>query len=483
MRANRVFYVNINHIIIVLLLVCISVVVVYLHEDNVLFSYNAKLSIIVGLFFLIFCVKRSIGGYPFKLFTLFLVAYFIQRILLLLIDPDLFDFKRISLTESDVNSALLFLFFSIIAILLGLSLGSMFSGPKRAREQSCLNYGILTTSYYRGKWIKISYALLAIYLFALLILKQGYGVLPGGVYSWLLRPTRILPVILAVNILLLMQSHIKLSDWEKRALKIFVVLYVFGVLISGSRGAFFSVPMSVLMIKFITGDLRIKAKFVILLLLMIPVLSLALGALNVYRANLQLAYRDASAANLIDYSNVWRTTNLLYIFDLLSIRMNGFDLLAATMNKQAELIKYFNIKDSVLTMIDSLYPGTLFEYGIEPSSVVPLVFRDIDVSVLVLYGEHLHLISMSFIYFGYFGGLIFLMLFYFITARILFSIKKDVVVKIIIANMFVFYPFETGFLEGIFNNLFEQLVVYGIIVKFITVFKPIEKKRCSKIRA
>ena len=451
MRGNRDIYVSFDTIIMVTLFVCLSIEFVLLFFDSELFNFQAKLSIILGLFLLIVCVKRSIGGYPFKLFTIFLILYFVQRIILLSIDPAYFDFP-IHLDETDINHALLFLFFSSITILMGFSFGIALSSLERLRKQSYLNYGIFKTNSYRKTWIKISYVILFAHLFVLLFLKQGFGVIPAGEFSWMLRPIRVWQLMFGVNILLLMQSHIKFVNSEKKALKVFIVLSVGAMIISGSRAALFSIPFAIIMAKFIIGDFRVKAKTIILLSLLIPFLSVYFTFINAYRGILQQSYADPSVTRSIDYYDLLNRINMIDSINFLSVRMNGFDLLVAALKKQDELSNYLNIKDSVLTIVDSLYPGSLFEHAIEPAQVIPTVLRNVDMSAFIFSGEHLNLIAMSFIYLGYFGGFIFLFIFSFITALVLFS-KKDVVIKLIIVNILIFYTFETGFIESIVQNL------------------------------
>jgi len=471
MKANRSIYLSFDYMIIVTLLVCISIEFVSLFLDNEIFSFGAKVSIIFGLLLLIVCVKRSVGGYPFKIFTLFLILYFVQRIILLSINPDPFVYP-IDVNEYDINYALLYLFCSIIVILLGFIIGIVLSSMKKSKGRSDLNYGIFKANSYRDKWIKISYVLLFANYFVLFYFRHGYGVLPPEEYAWVFRPLRALGIMFLGNVFLLVQSHIKLSDYEKKTLKIFIVLYVVSIIISGSRAALFMIPVAVVVVKFIIGDTRIRAKTLILLSLIIPLLAVYVVFINFYRTFLQESFVDPSVSvtSIIDYNSLLNKISLTDVLDFFSMRMNGFDLLVGALKKQDLLSSYINIKYQLVTLIDSLYPGSLFEHGMDPGLVIPLILRDIDMSTYVLSKEHMHLIGMSSVYFGYWGGLIFLFIFFFIVALILFS-KGDIIIKLIITNILIIYTFETGFIDGIFQNLSETLIMYGLVVIFTLNFR------------
>jgi len=467
MKANRAIYVSFDRMIIVTLWVCISIEIVSLFLDNELFNFGAKLSIIFGLLLLIICVKRGVGGYPAKIFTVLFILFFVQRIILLSIDPDNFVYA-IKLYESDINNALLYLFYSIIAILLGFSFGIALSSMKRSRGQSYLNYGIFKKNSYRDKWIKISYVILFLNYFILLYLKQGFGVVPPGEYSWMLRPMVVAGLMFMVSILLLTQSDIMLSDYEKKALKIFIILSIGSFIISGSRGAFLTSLLYVFFTKCITGDMRVKAKTLILLSLMIPFLTVYVAVINFYRNFQQASFLDPSVTmgSIIDYNYLLDQMNPTIMLNFYSRRMNGFDYLVSALKKQEELSSHASIKYEVLRGIDSLYPGSLFEHGTDPGLWVPEVLRNIDMSTHTYFKETLDLISMSLIFFGYLGGPIYLFIFFFITALILFS-KVGVVTKLIITNILILQTFGTGFFSSLFKNLSELLGMYVVVVILI----------------
>ena len=252
MKANRAIYVSFDCMIIATLSVCILIEIVSLFSDNELFNFRAKLSIIFGLLLLIICVKRGVGGYPAKIFTVLFILFFVQRIILLSIDSDFFVYP-IQLDGSDINNALLYLGYSIIAILLGFSFGMALSSMKRSKEQSCLNYGIFEKNSYRDKWIKISYVILFLNFIILLYLKQGFGVVPPEEYNWMLRPMVVAGLMFMVSILLLMQHDIMLSDYEKKKLKIFIILSICSFIISGSRGALLTFLLYVFFTKMYYG--------------------------------------------------------------------------------------------------------------------------------------------------------------------------------------------------------------------------------------
>lgn len=471
MKSNRTLYFSFDFIMIVTLLVCISLEMNSLFLDNELFNFAAKSSIIVGLLFLTFCVRLNVGGYPFKLFMIFFILFFVQRVIVLSYNPDIFVYP-IDVDGNDINTALVYLLLSIIAIICGFSVGISFSSMKRSRNLRYVNYGIFEIERYRNKWLNISFVFLLAHFFVLLGLGHGFGVLPPEKFAWIFRPLRVLSIIFSGNIFLLIQNKITLKPIEIKRLKIFTALYVISLIISGSRSALFAVPVSILFIKYTTGSaLRIKAKLLLLLALSVPLVSVYVGVINAYREYLQTSFADSSVllSSIMNYDNLLSRIDVMDVIDLFSRRMNGFDLLVSSLKKQVELSSYISLKSQVLTIVDSFYPGSLFQHGMDPGDVIPLVLRDVDFSLLdhfVFSKEHMHLIGMSDVYFGYFGGLIFLFIFFFITTLVLYS-KIDFIAKLIVANIFIFYPFETGFIDGIFQNFSEQLIMYGLLVMLI----------------
>lgn len=457
-------YIHINFILILVLWCSIAVMFYSLFTENAVFDVKTKILVITGLVFLLICIKKNIGGPLFEIFTIFLFLYYIQRIVLLAINPDYFAFKlSITMDKADVNGSLLYLLVAIVAILLGYSFGGNMAGRSRSKDLNIVNDAVLSKNIYRKIWIVISLLLLFVKVFILLYLRQGFGVVPPSYYAWVLRPLEFLAMILMVNIVLSLQNDIKLSKVEERWLKWFIFIYLLVLIISGSRAALLSILMYVFSLKFLL-DRRISIKQLIVIMCIFLMSLASFPIVNIYRGYLQEKYIVQSADNsYYDYSGYYDRFNVIDSINFLSERMNGFDLLVASIAKKDILSTYFDVKVALLQCLDTLYPGSLFVQEYSPGEIIPMVLRNFNMSDFLFHREHMNLIGMSQIYFGYIGGIFFLFILCLVTAFVIFS-TNSIFIKLLFIQLFIIYPFENGFIEGIFQLFSMNAAMYSVFI-------------------
>jgi hypothetical protein len=468
--------IDFESILILLLLVSMVVLGCSMFYDNPLFGFWTKVVVFSALGGHCVLIRRGLGGFPFKLFSLLVFLYFFQRMILFSFDSTYFTYP-ISLVESDVQRALLFLFSSILLAAIGMEIGGKVVSPKMVGPLNERDYSFFTHPSFVGDWLKISFLVLFTHFSVMFFLGEGIGVLPPGALAWLLRPTRAIGMIFIVNFLLFLQQDLSLTRWQGYFLRWFIVLYMLSIVVSGSRSALLIVPFFYLVGKCILGEMKVRLKYLLLFAAFLPLLSVYVASVNLYREYLQTTHFQnvQGVASFSEASGRMSSVGAFDALEFFSRRLNGFDLLVSAIIKEKELAEHISFFNEVLVMVDTLYPGSLFEHGMDPGLVIPLVFRKIDSQTILTFSkEHMHFLGMSIVYFGWLGGLVMLLLFYSAVGAILFS-RMNVFLKLLMAQLLIVYPFETGFLSDFFKNGSETLVMFWCVVAGIHVLRAAKK--------
>jgi len=462
-------------LILVLIIIGLTIFLISGSSDvNVVFDWQGLVISLLILFIITFLLIFRIGGRGFEIFSLFFIFYFLQRIVLLNYEFEFFTFPRVVITAQDNNSALCLLLFFTLMIASGFELtGKKFNINKTNKFDLYIG-----NKRFINSWIFLSYNVLAMQYILLLFFNVGIGSIEPGQYAWIFRPLRAISVLSIGVLYIFIQNKVSISNSTKKSLSIFIALLLIFNILSGSRASILSLIISVLFIKILLGEDFVKKKYIYCSIVLIPILSLFFLFINEYRSYLQNFPSDnifgfMSNTNFYD---LVKNFNMLSSIEFLSLRMNGYDVFIASFVRSNELIPNMLISNHFLQIIDSLYPGSLFDGGPESAIAVVEILREVSIENYIFHREFINLIGMAYIYFGVIGGGIFLLTIFYIISYYLYSQDISIIIKLIILSSVLFYSFESGFLPSIFVNLSEQIIFYLIIIIIINFFNKFKWK-------
>jgi len=308
----------------------------------------------------------------------------------------------------------------------------------------------------------------------------GIGVLDPAsnpiVIKFFLRITASIYFIYIILLLLVVQKDI----YIKRSVRLFIIsniiLVLFSIVFVGSRAAFISLIIYIIIIKIVYyNNYRLPLKYILLIFISLPFLVIYVYAINYYREYKQ--YGEI----IINEFNVFGGIDFYKGLMFFSKRTNGFDLLIATNANILDLTFHINIFDGIKRLIDSFYPGSFFTYMTnEPAVIVTETLRKVNLSDYVFYREHLSLIPMALVYFhNQFIACIFL-LFYFLCVSYMYWSTKNICVRLLLTYTLVIYSFEMGFIEGLFSSFLFAIIFYYLLSQMLRIRLNFQLSRFTK---
>jgi hypothetical protein len=340
-----------------------------------------------------------------------IIACYLQRILMLAIDPGLFVSKAVTLVSLEtLNSAVGFLLLSVIVTGAGIILSQWFIREPKDQANAEMKNDIL----YKIRYLIMAagFFSLAIYMFGILVLHEGIAAVPAGAFGWLMLLLSPVPFIY-LSICILVSK--KLSKKDAFGFVLLVLGYVLALTLASSKGAFISVIVMWLTVRFVReGDFVVSWKQLAGILVLIVFLL-------TFFAGFATGLRYLWIRKEFSLDNVMKTMYDPSMRDKMGIqqlssRMSSFDALIAGVNSfgKINLQDLLPLTDVFKMMINNLIPGDVFDpnslqLGLGQLAVV--VLENPDSYKYFRAGTWSHagnwggIFNLAFCYSGWLGGL------------------------------------------------------------------------------
>lgn len=392
-------------------------------------TYSLLLIELICLFIFYTSGKYSTRFPLIILFNFLIILFVLSRTFVLLLIPEAF-WEYSNMNSEMMNSTLLFIFLGIMASTFGVKFG-----------YSIKNRFSVDTRNFNGQDMFISASLVKLLgvIFFLIVVFQmlnyyimGYSGATGSgerlSFFWR-YPARLFNPIIMIMVLFatyIVYSHKRPHKWAKYMIVFCAFFLVFFFLAQGSRSGLFEVVILYLVFNIAhKGNFKVRLSMGRLLLVL---LSVPLSIITyIYASSLrvfQWEYGDISLNSFIEnYSvmiNTMEEISLPDIVSTISYRLNSLRPIFCVMHGKNlgmyDISNMVNLKTTLLSSLDRMVPGKLFE-GIIPSEYAfGFMFRPGGVIANVTgdsinyVGYEWNAFGISYQIFGYWGGIVFIFL-------------------------------------------------------------------------
>lgn len=441
-----------------LLLIFLCTCIMYVSDAWIAFVYFAcTIQFVVFQYFFRSSDHRLRGFFSIVSLAVFLT--FFIRPLVLVFFPEFFKFFRLGqIYRDDLVPALV-----VSAVMSAALLGSLFVALQpiklSARSSSSVQEKIEIQIFDRPAFKYFIVAISLFYAFIVIFLGFGSKATSGTEYLRL-----VLPFDLILPALFVLAWRIKKWNFEKTVWVFLTLIICASVTIRGSKSAAFIILICILSLALYSKpSQRIKYNHLLSLsIVTVFILPILIYISNIFRFGGNMKFP------IMYYSSEYLSAPLLFIMDVISKRLNGFEGVVA-LKTFDDIIdtSHFSWIDIFKTVIAKLLPGVSFgsvPMGIEIGRVVNLVDND------VAYGGSLGLFGSSIAFSGAIGSIFvlgFLGVLLGKSVRLVMQVKAGPEQ----AFLYIFMAYTAAFwlVSGNFDNLLTNLTIAGVHLVFYTL--------------